>query len=654
MLVAISPDERAEAAEQLLRSAHRYAQALAADWTVMCVETPSFLEMAKRGEDTRIDMFRLAEALGAERTNIVAASAAEALREYVKQRGVRTLLVGAPRARAGVRLLRSSTPTVLMQQCPDVDVIVIARAGAGGNTERGGGSGVVPWRERGMALYAAALGLTALCTVIALPMLDHFDLIDMVMVYMLGATFAALRLGRGPALCASLANIAAFDFFFVPPRFSFFFTDPHYFVTFGVMLSVAVIIANLVSAVRQQTAAAASRERKTDTLYAMSRELAVTRDARTMALVAEQHIAEVSRGSVTVLVPDEGGALHRGGANEAMGANGANDDHGVDPEIAHWVLQHRQRAGLGAAQFGAGRSIYLPLLGGLEPRGVLVVRPVDPRHALLPEQGRLLEALAGQLALALERVRLGELAEAAHVVAERTALRNTLLASISHDLRTPLAAIAGAGSMLALTSSPLDTHRCATLGLLIEDKALEMTEVLSNVLELLRLETGSFVLKREWHALDELIATTLQRNQVKLAQWRVFVDLPADLPLLFVEATMMVQLFSNVVENCTKHTAPGTTISISASVHDAILLVGIEDNGAGFPPGDPERLFDKFERGRTESNVAGVGLGLAICRAVARLHDGDIRASRVEEGGSRFEITLPLAESSGITSTDQS
>ncbi len=644
MLVAIAPDEHPGAAEQLLRSAHRYAQALCVDWTVMCVETPSFLEAAKRREDTRIDMFRLAEALGADRTNIVAASAAEALQEYVRQRDVQVVLLGAPRPRAAGKVLRRSTAATLMRGCPDVDVIVVARTGSSADPEHGARSAAAPWRERGMALYAAALCLTVLCTVVALPMLDHFDLIDMVMVYMLGATFAALRLGRGPAICASVANIAAFDFFFVPPRFSFFFTDPHYFVTFGVMLGVAVVIANLVSAVRRQTVAAASRERRTDALYSMSRELAVTRDAHTMAAVAERHIAEVLRSSVAVLVRDEDGALCSGNVG----------GHTLDPEISRWTVENRQRAGLGTAQFGMARSIYLPLLGGPEVRGVLVVRPDDPRHALLPEQARLLEALAGQLALALERVRLGELAEAAHVVAERTALRNTLLASISHDLRTPLAAIAGAGSMLALTSFPLDTHRCATLGLLIEDKALEMTEVLSNVLELLRLETGSLAPRREWHSLDELIATTLQRNEVELAQWRVFVDLPADLPLVFVEATMMVQLLSNVVENCTKYTAPGTHISISACVRDGTLLVAIEDNGPGFPPGDPERLFDKFERGRSESNVAGVGLGLAICRAVARLHEGEIRALRVEAGGSRFEITLPLVESLDATGAGSS
>jgi two-component system sensor histidine kinase KdpD len=634
VLVAIAPDEQLDHAEQLLRAAHRFAKALSANWTVVSVETPAFLGTSRPKQDSRIELSRLAESLGAATATLVAASPREALLEYSKLHSARTILVGASRRRIGWQPLHRSTAAALLRSGVDADVIVIAREGVDVADGRGGAlASARATASQGLLLYAAALGLTGLCTAVALPMLNHLDLIDMVMVYMLGATFAAMRLGRGPAVFTSLANIAAFDFFFVPPRFSFFVSDPHYLVTFGVMLVVAVIIANLVSAVRQQTVAAAARERRTATLYAMSRELTVTRDAETMLAVAERHIAEVSQGSALVLVRDERGQLRQ---RRAAGKPAPNTT------IGQWAVEHQQRAGLGSEQFPTERSMYLPLIGSQDVRGVLVVRPSDSRRALLPEQSRLLEALAGQLALALERVRLADAAQTAHLTAERAALRNTLLASISHDLRTPLSAIAGAGSMMAHESFPLDAHRRTTLGRLIEDKARDMTELLSNVLELMRLETGALGTKRDWHLLEDLIGQTLRQNEGRLVRWRVLVNVPADFPMLFVEGSLIVQLLSNLVENCTKYTPAGTTIIIAACVVEANAVISVEDNGPGFEALVPERLFDKFERGRTESNISGVGLGLAICRAVARLHGGDICAARAESGGARFEISLPL------------
>ncbi|MGO9037159.1 MAG: DUF4118 domain-containing protein [Steroidobacteraceae bacterium] len=632
VIVAIAPDADADQAEQLVRAAHRLAMEISADWTVVCVEPPGFLGKSRPHPDSPMEWSRLAESLGAETATLMAASPPDALQEYARLHGARTILMGASRRRIGWRPLRRSTAATLMRNCVDADIIVIARDKSGVADDDGLASARTMKTKR-LLSYVAALGLTALCTAMALPMLDHFDLIDMAMVYMLGATFAALRLGRGPAVFTSLANVAAFDYFFVAPRFSFFVSDPHYLVTFGVMLAVAIIIANLVAAVRQQTAAAAARERRTAALYAMTRELTVTRDAGTMAMAAERHIAELSRGSALVLVRDEQGQLHD---------SRATGKRSPDRAICQWVVEHQRRAGLGSEHFPAERFMYLPLIGSQDVRGVLVLRPSEPRRALLPEQSRILEALANQLALALERARLADAAQAARLTAERAALRNTLLASISHDLRTPLSAIAGAGSMMAHESFPLDVHRRTTLGRLIEDKARDMTELLSNVLELIRLETGAPGVKRERHSLEDLIGVTLRQNEGRLVCRRVLVNVPADFPMLLVEGSLIVQMLSNLVENCAKYTPSETTIVIGACLVGANVMISVEDNGPGFPAGDPERLFDKFERGRSESNVVGVGLGLAICRAVARLHGGDISAIRVESGGARFEITLPL------------
>jgi DNA-binding response OmpR family regulator/signal transduction histidine kinase len=276
---------------------------------------------------------------------------------------------------------------------------------------------------------------------------------------------------------------------------------------------------------------------------------------------------------------------------------------------------------------------------------VLVVERIERYGSLLPDQQQLLEAFAGQLASALERARLTDIAHAAHLTAERAAMRNTLLASISHDLRTPLSAIAGAGSIVAQYDFALDIYRRVTLGRLIEDKARDMSELLSNVLELVRLESGADVLNRDWHTLTDLIGMAIRRQEARLTGWRVITDVPEDMPMLSVDATLFVQLLANLLENASKYTPPGTRITISAAAHGGIVRLTVEDNGPGWATDRPERLFEKFARGQPESAAGGIGLGLAICKAVARLHAGEIRAAEARGGGARVEIEIPIPDS---------
>jgi two-component system sensor histidine kinase KdpD len=283
---------------------------------------------------------------------------------------------------------------------------------------------------------------------------------------------------------------------------------------------------------------------------------------------------------------------------------------------------------------------------------VIVVRPHPATRALPAEQLNLLDAFTAQLGLALQRVRLAEAAEAARLSAERALLRNTLLASISHDLRTPLSAIAGAGSLIAQPEYSLNVDRRTTLGHLIERKARDMSQLLTNVLDLMQMEFGSGTVRGDWHTIDDLVALALRGNEVRLAQWRITLDLPADLPVILVEATLIVQILSNLLENVAKYTPPGTSVTISAAAHGDRLLLVVADDGPGLPPGDTERLFEKFQRGHSESNIVGVGLGLAICRAAARLHRGDVRALDNPGGGARFEITLPVETQASVPVTE--
>ena len=636
VLVAVGPDAQAE---QLVRTGKRLGDALDAEWTVVYVETPRLLRLSAADRNRRIDVLRLAESLGAETVTLDGPSAAATLLEYARTRGATRLVVGAPKRWGWRAWLRPSTATQLVRRARGFDVTVVAadeRSAAPRPRVSAPERSPARWRRYGWALVT-----TAVCTALAFALYPHFELSNLVMVYLLGVTVAALRFGRGPSVLTSVLNVAAFDFFFVPPRFSFAITDVQYLLTFAVMLLVALVIANLVASVRRQTRVAGARERRTALLYAMSRELAATRGTASMAQVAVRHVAEVFQCTAVVLLPDADGRLHypRDAPLEAS-------FRGADLAVAQWVVDHARKAGLGTDTLPATPGLYVPLSDEKLRLGVLAVLARNPRRVLLPEQSHLLDTFAGQIGLALERARLAEVAEGARLAAERESLRNTLLASISHDLRTPLAVLTGAGSTLVEHGATLDAATRLLLAKSIESKAHEMSDLVSNVLDLMRFQSGQVALRRDWQSLEELLGAALHRMGEKLARHPIDISLPADLPAVYVDGTFIVQVFTNLLDNIVKYTPEGTAVRIAARAEAAVVRVTVDDQGPGLPSGDPARLFDKFERGTEEGSVGGVGLGLAICQAIIRAHGGHIEAQRRPAGGARFEFTLPTANGS--------
>ena len=637
IMVAVGPDQQAE---QLVRAGKRLADALDSEWTVVYVETPALLRLSEAQRNRRIDVLRLAESLGAETVTLDGPTAAATLLEYAQTRNATRVIVGAPKRRGWRAWLRPSTSTQLLRHARGFDLTAIAlpeqaesqRAPRSRATVAD--SSPIRWPRYGWALVT-----TLLCSAVAFGLYPRFELANLVMVYLLGVTVAGLRFGRGPAVMTAILNVAAFDFFFVPPRFSFAVSDVQYLLTFSVMLTIALVIANLVASVRQQTRVAGARERRTALLYAMSRELAATRGISGMARVAVRHLAEVFQIKAVVLLPDAEGKLHYPRDRPLE-----NSFRSADLAVAQWVADHSRQAGLGTDTLPAATGLYLALGDERQRLGVLAVLPSNPRRVLLPEQRHLLETFASQIGLALERARLAEVAEAAGLAAERESLRNTLLASISHDLRTPLAVMAGAGSTLAEHGAKLDEATRFSLAHSIETKAREMSELVSNVLDLMRFESGQVVLRRDWETLDDLVGTALQRLEVRLAGHAVELRMAPELPPVYVDATLIVQLFANLLDNAAKYTPAGTRVSVSAVADGTFVRVVVEDDGPGLPPGEPARLFDKFQRGNGEGTVVGVGLGLAICQAIVRAHGGEIEAQRRAGRGARFEFTLPSSE----------
>jgi len=638
VLVAIGPDEQAE---QVVRAGKRLADALDAPWSVVYVETPELLRLSQQERNRRIDLLRLGESLGAETVTLDGPTAASALLEYASTRNATKLVVGAPKRRGWRAWLRASTTTELARKARGFDVITIgemeqrSEAPRPVHDEDVDDSRPIHWDR-----YGWALAVSLICTLVAYAMYNQFERANLIMVYMLGSAITGLRFGRGPAVMSAVVNVFTFDFCFVPPLYAFSVEDAQYLVTFAIMVIVTLVIANLMASVRQQTRVAGARERRTFLLYAMSRELAATRGTDTMARVAVRHVAEVFQCKAVVLLPDEAGKLHLPRLHPDTGSF-----VGADLSIAQWVLDHARRAGLGSDTLPAAPGLYLPLGSESHRLGVLGVLPTNPRRVLLPEQRHLLETFASQIGIAVERARLAESAEASRVEAETESLRNTLLASISHDLRTPLSVIAGAASTLAEHSDDLDAAERRRLAHSVESKARDMTELVSNVLDLMHFESGRLTLRRDWQTLDDLVGTALSRVQERLGSRNVDLRIPGDLPPVHVDASLIVQVFANLFDNVAKYTGPQTQVTISATASNDVVQITFDDNGPGLPPKDRARLFDKFQRGDDEGATIGAGLGLAICRAIVRAHGGEIRTDERPGGGARFVFTLPVNES---------
>ena len=631
-LIAVTLDGQAE---QLVRIGKRFADALDAEWLVVSVETPQLLKLSDSERNRRIDVLRLAESLGAETVTLDGPSAAHALLEYARLRNVTRIVIGEAKRTGWRAWLRRSTTTELVRRGRGFDVSVIARIETHLSRRQAVFDSAAPTPIR-WERYWAALLICACSTGIAAIMYPYFELSNLVMVYLLGATVAALRLGRGPATLAAVANVAALDFCFVPPRFSFAVSDFQYLVTFAAMLVMALVIANLVANVRSQTRVAGARERRTSLLYAMSRELAATRSFGNLARVAIKHVAESFASRATVLLPDADGRLHHLQGVELAGLLDI-----ADLSVAQWVFDHGRPAGLGTDTLPAAAAQYLPLTGTNRTLGVLAVQPIQRRRLLLPEQRHLLETFAGQIALAIERAQRADEAEAARVAVETETLRNKLLASISHDLRAPLAAITEASRALNDPDLRANAESRAQLMRTIDAETREMTELISNVLDLMSFEVGQVHLRRDWQSVEELVRTALGRLEGRFGGRPVDVALPAGLPSVNVDAPLVTRVLVNLLENAVKHTPPGTRITVCAGLEGEMVRVVIDDTGPGLPPGDPEQLFAKFQRGGDAVDAGGAGLGLAICRAIVNAHGGHITAMQRPGGGARFMFTLP-------------
>lgn len=628
VLVAVSPSPMAP---RLVRAGARLATQLKAAWLVAFVATPSHARRPQAERDRVVKTLQLAEQLGAETVTLPAPAVGDALLGFARARNVSKIVVGKPERPRWHELLFGSVVDQLIRHSGAIDVYVLT-----GEAVDLPPSPLPRLRPTSRwPAYAQALAVTMLCTLVGKLMLPRFAEANIVMIYLLGVVYAAWRLGRGPSILAAVLGVAAFDFFFVAPRLTFAVADTEYLVTFAVLLVVALTISTLMVRLRQQADEAWRRERRTAALYGLSRDLAHTRGLENLLRAAVRHIHEVFDSQAAVLIPDDAGRL---ASRASAPADFSLPEH--DQAVAAWVLDRGQAAGAGTATLPSASALYLPLESGEQRVGVLAVRAGPATDLDSPEQRHFLETFANQTAMAIARARLAELAAQAQVAAETERIRGTLISSVSHDLRTPLAAIAGSAETLLGGGPALDAPTRRELLEGIRDESQRLGRLVAKLLDMTRLEAGAVALQRDWQSLEELVGSALARLEPLLRDRPVTVALPPDLPLVACDGLMIEQVIVNLVENAARHTPPGTPIRIDGELGASGLALAVADRGPGLQPGEEERVFAKFYR--RDPSGPGAGLGLAICRAILEAHGGRIEATNRAGGGAVFRFELPL------------
>jgi len=629
LLVCVGPDGLSQ---RLIRSTRRMAGPLGSPWLALFVESPRRFSSNPETRARVEENLRLAETLGGQ-TAVIEGSGRvhEDILAFARSHNITRIVMGKPSRPKWIDLFTGSPVDDLIRQSGDIDVYVIT----GGKEEpvRSAGLGLrITSSPRTYLLSALVVGLS---TVFAGLVFRRTELADIVMIYLLGILVVATRFGRGPSLLASILSVAAFDFIFVPPYFTFVVSDFRHVGTFSVLLLVGLVIGNLTERIRAQARQARAREQRTQALFHMGQELASSTGSTALAATAAQEVSLHFQSPSVVLLPDASGRLEPPTHPPAFPLGEQ------EREVAQWVFNHGEAAGLGMATLPDARATYLPLKGARGSLGVLGVRPHSPTQWLEADQRQLLEAFATQTALALERSLLAEQSTAERQRTDQERLRNALLSSISHDLRTPLGVITGAVSTALETPDISDATRRDLLAS-AQEEAQRLHRLVSNLLDITRLEAGALDLRTEWIPMEEVVGAALNRRELGLEAARIRTHLPEDLPMIAMDPVLMEQVLVNLIDNALKYSPPASPVVIKAWAAGKSLTLSVADQGPGLAPGEEARIFEKLVRGEAGGNRPGAGLGLAICKGIVAAHGGQIQAVNHPQGGAQFLISLPL------------
>jgi len=626
ILVCVAPNAMSS---RVVRAAARMASSTHGELIAISVESPRYANLSERQRQQAAHSLKLAETFGAETIVRTAPDPANAILSIARERNISSIVIGKPVRPRWREILSGSVVDRIIENSRGVSVHVIPSGQAEALPERPASLAENSFTLRGVFFVVL---ITALCTGVSQLMFPYFELANLIMVYILGVTWLASQLSKAEAIFAAVASVAAFDFFFVPTRFSFGISDMQYIITFLVMLIVGLFISTLTSRIRAQAQIVSDRENRTAAMFDLTRRLANAQDYEAIASIVALKIRDIFPAATALLLLENDQTLHT-----VLPTTSKFEEDPQEKSVAHWVATKKLPAGKGTDTLPNSRGHYLPLMSGEECVGVLAVEFAE--RPLLKTEEELLNAYCAQVALVIARIRVGHQSEAAKLETEREKFRNTLLSSVSHDLRTPLTSISGAVSTLIHRNELPEKNRQELL-LTVSEQVQHLARIVRNVLDITRVDSPSIKLNLEWNSLEELVGSAITRTDSQLSGREVTVRHAPHLPLLSLDATLVEQVIVNVLENAAKHTPPGTPIEITSQRDQGLVFLTIDDHGPGIALGDRERIFEKLYR-RNGKGQEGFGLGLAICKGVMLAHGGDITVTERKGGGSSFAMRFP-------------
>jgi two-component system sensor histidine kinase KdpD len=633
-------------AAELVRRAHRMAVALKAEWTALYIEGPRHASLSEADKDRIADTLRLAERLGGQTASLPGRDIGEAILTFARKNNVTQIIIAKSERPPWFALLHGSVVRDLIRNSGAISVTAISPRGA-----------VIPAKSvitakrrerivwRGYLLSAAAVAGTVLVAM-AMAALSIRSLGSLGMVFLVPVLISAVFFGRRTAFVTAVLSVMSYNFFFLPPLYTFTISDPNNWLSFGVLLFVGVFAGNLAARVRVQADLAAGRAAAMTELYRFTGKLAAIARLDDILWVAVVQIASMLRTNVVILLPNP--ATNTPEVRGGFPPEDELDDQ--DLAAAAWCWEHGQPAGRNAETLPGAKRLFLPMRTGQGIVGVAGLQSMDDRSLFTPDERRLLDALLDQTALAIERSRLVEQVDEAQVLAEADKLRVAMLTSLSHDLRTPLASILGAATTLIADRNLYDVQQTDELLATIREEAERLDRFVGNLLDMSRLEAGALGAKPEAIDLSELVEASIKRLTRRLSRDTVRLDLGDDLPLVMVDPLLLEQALVNLLDNAVKYAPPRSDIRIAARALAGKVLLTVEDEGPGISPEALPHIFEKFYRAKAaDRRIAGTGLGLAVARGFVEAFGGKLEAgNREDRTGARMTIALPIAPDTGL------
>lgn len=632
LMVSVSPSPLSE---RLVRTTRRLARRLNAEWIAAYVEI-SHANLSDAEEERVAQTLRLAEELGAQTVRLTGHSVAETLTNYALSRNVTKIVAGKPLRPRWQEWWRGSIIDQILRHSQDLDVYVISSKGESVTAPISSLSSAK--QKPSWHAYLASAGLVSVATIASLPLRPFINPTNVVMLYLVAVMLAAVWLGRWPAIVASLLSVIAFDVIFVPPYYTFVVADAEYLLTFAGLLAVGLVISTLTARAQEQAKSARHREAQTAALYELSQHLANVSSLPDIAQTTVDHVQTTFNSPTALFLPDD--------TNERIILQASTSDFELETDgyaVTDWVFRHGKPAGRYTDTLSGVDGYYLPLQTSGQIVGVMSITFLaNDKGAFNKGQRQLLASFASQVAVALERARLAEQARRNILLEETEKLQTTLLNSISHDLRTPLASITGALSSLLDDADLLSPAAQHDLVHTAWEQSLRLNRLVGNLLDMTRLESGAMKVICHPYDVAELVGATMGHMPNRLQGRLIKRTIPNDLPPVAIDLTLMVQALMNLLDNAVKYSPPTEPLEIEAYQEQQAVILAVKDRGPGLPEADLDRIFTKFFR-LDPSGVGGTGLGLSIVKGIVEAHNGRVQAQNRPGGGAVFLLALPLA-----------